>query len=240
MKDFLKIGDLAAKTGLSVRTLHYYEEIGLLSPSYRTEAGHRLYTPEDIAQLQRIVALKSLGFPLEEIKGALEKPEFSPQKIVEMQIEQVSETLTSHAELLERLKGVQRYFETYPDATTDDLLTLIALTARMDESLTDEQRAGIAERGRQLGEAGMRTAEGEWKALIDAVKTEMQKGTDPLSPRMQELARQWQGLVNAFTGGDPEIAATLKKQYEENPGARAAVGMDPQMMEYVRRAMDSI
>src|SRR5438270_3729445 len=62
-----KVGDLARRTGLSVRTLHFYEEIGLLRASARSEAGHRLYTSEDIARLQRIVSLRTLGLTLEEI-----------------------------------------------------------------------------------------------------------------------------------------------------------------------------
>ena len=53
-----KVGELARQTGLSVRTLHYYDEIGLLSPSYRTETGYRLYAAVDIARLQQIKSLR--------------------------------------------------------------------------------------------------------------------------------------------------------------------------------------
>ncbi len=63
-----KVGELAGRTGLSVRALHYYEEIGLLLPSRRTGSGHRLYSAEDVLRLQRIVSLRSLGFTLEEIR----------------------------------------------------------------------------------------------------------------------------------------------------------------------------
>lgn len=53
----LEVGDLAKQTGVSVRTLHYYNEIGLLSPSGRTESGYRLYATPDIMRLQQIVSL---------------------------------------------------------------------------------------------------------------------------------------------------------------------------------------
>src|SRR6266540_480829 len=59
-----RIGELAAATGLTVRTLHYYEEIGLLIPSGRTNAGHRLYDDTDVARLYRICLLRRLGLPL--------------------------------------------------------------------------------------------------------------------------------------------------------------------------------
>ena len=67
----LKVGDLAKQTGVSVRTLHYYDEIGLLSPSHRTEVGYRLYSKDDIIRLQQIVSLKQIGFSLEEIRDCL-------------------------------------------------------------------------------------------------------------------------------------------------------------------------
>jgi DNA-binding transcriptional MerR regulator len=61
----LKVGDLAKQTAVSVRTLHYYDEIGLLSPSGRTESGYRLYATQDIVRLQQIVSLRQIGFSLE-------------------------------------------------------------------------------------------------------------------------------------------------------------------------------
>src|SRR6185295_2136088 len=65
-----RIGEVAAATGLTVRALHHYDEIGLLAPSGRSEAGYRLYADEDVRRLYRIVAFRRLGFALGEI-GAL-------------------------------------------------------------------------------------------------------------------------------------------------------------------------
>ena len=64
----LKVGELARQTGLSVRTLHYYDEIGLLSPSQRTGSGHRLYTAGDIVRLRQIKSLQHLGFTSREVR----------------------------------------------------------------------------------------------------------------------------------------------------------------------------
>lgn len=68
----VKVGALAGATGLTVRTLHYYDEIGLLSPSARTGAGHRLYSTQDVQRLYRVVTLRQLGFQLDEIGAALD------------------------------------------------------------------------------------------------------------------------------------------------------------------------
>ena len=61
----------AEKASVSIRTLRYYDKVGLLSPSQYTEAGYRLYTDADLLRLQQILALKFLGFSLEEIKRCL-------------------------------------------------------------------------------------------------------------------------------------------------------------------------
>lgn len=66
-----KIGELAATSGVTVRTLHYYEEIGLLTPAARTDAGHRLYGPAEVERLYRICLLRQLGIPLDGVRNSL-------------------------------------------------------------------------------------------------------------------------------------------------------------------------
>lgn len=68
-----KIGELAESSGVTVRTLHYYEEIGLLMPRERTDAGHRLYGPTEVERLYRICLLKQLGMPLDGVRASLER-----------------------------------------------------------------------------------------------------------------------------------------------------------------------
>src|SRR5258708_30556237 len=77
-----RVGELAKRTGVSVRTLHWYEEIGLLSPSQRSEAGHRLYAAEDLGRLQQIRSLRQLGFSPDEIPQGLGEPPVSPPHVI--------------------------------------------------------------------------------------------------------------------------------------------------------------
>jgi MerR family transcriptional regulator, thiopeptide resistance regulator len=67
-----RVGDLARETGLTVRALHHYDRLGLLSPSSRTEGGHRCYTSADLRRLHHLIALRSFGLSLKEIKGVLD------------------------------------------------------------------------------------------------------------------------------------------------------------------------
>ncbi|HEY9664292.1 MAG TPA: MerR family transcriptional regulator, partial [Allocoleopsis sp.] len=89
----LKVGDLAKQTGVSVRTLHYYDEIGLLSPSHRTETGYRLYGEEDIIRLQQILSLRQIGFSLEEIRECLEERSFSFDRVIQLHTARLREQI---------------------------------------------------------------------------------------------------------------------------------------------------
>ena len=85
----LQIGAVAQLTGLTVRTLHHYDEIGLLVPSERTEAGYRLYGDGDLRRLYRILALRGMGFPLEEIASTLVREGEDPRPAVRRHLERV-------------------------------------------------------------------------------------------------------------------------------------------------------
>src|SRR5271170_3568902 len=89
----LKVGELAKRTGLTVRTLHHYDEIGLLRPSLHTESGHRLYTASDVARLQQVLSLRQIGFSLEEIAGCLDRPGFSPQEVIHLHVSRLREQI---------------------------------------------------------------------------------------------------------------------------------------------------
>lgn len=71
-----KVGDVARLAGVSVRTLHHYDELGLLSPSQRSDSGYRLYSEQDLTRLQQILFYRELGFELGEIRSIMEDPEF--------------------------------------------------------------------------------------------------------------------------------------------------------------------
>src|SRR3954470_1233449 len=88
-----KVGELAERTGLTVRALHHYDALGLLSPSGRTGSahgsGHRLYTAADVARLQQVLSLKQLGFALEEVREYLDRADFDPREVLRMHLARV-------------------------------------------------------------------------------------------------------------------------------------------------------
>lgn len=113
-----RVGELAAASGLTVRTLHYYEQIGLLVPSGRSETGHRLYDEADVARLYRICLLRRLGLPLAEIGRALEEPAWSMHAALTRHLEELDRKAEAIQRLRSRLTGLL-------SATSDDYLDTV-------------------------------------------------------------------------------------------------------------------
>ena len=106
---------------------------------------------------------------------------------------------------------------------------------------TPEQLDDLKKRGEQIGPERIQQSQEEWAELIAQVRAEMEKGTDPTAPEVQAMARRWMALVNAFTGGDPGIAQSLGRLWNEqgdNIVAQHDSRYDPRgVMEYIGRAM---
>ena len=83
----MTVNEVSKLTGVSIRTLQYYDTIGLLKPVEYTEAGYRLYDDTSLERLQQILLFKELEFPLKEIKGIIEAPNFDRNRALEQQIE---------------------------------------------------------------------------------------------------------------------------------------------------------
>ena len=98
-----KVGELARNSGLTVRTLRYYDQIHLLQPSRRTEAGHRLYSSDDVGRLYRICLLRRIGFALEEIGHALDDPEWDLDHALHRHLELIDRQLATGGQLRRRL-----------------------------------------------------------------------------------------------------------------------------------------
>ncbi len=127
MSNLIKIGELAKQTGLSIRTLHYYDEIDLLSPTHRTEVGYRLYSNQDIVQLQQIVSLRQLGFSLGEIRECLSNPDLSLQQTIDLHIARVKEQMALSRKLLKRLTAISTELQMKQSVETENLIRVMEI-----------------------------------------------------------------------------------------------------------------
>lgn len=103
----LTVKDVSKLTGVSVRTLHYYDAIGLLKPPKVTEAGYRLYDGAALSRLQNILLFRELQFPIKEIKIILDSPEFNSQEAIAQQIELLELQYKHIGELISFAREIQ-------------------------------------------------------------------------------------------------------------------------------------
>lgn len=180
----LKVGELARRSGVSVRTLHWYDECGLLSPSKRTESGHRLYTTADVARLQRIRSLQQIGMSLEQIGDCLRKRDYSPQRVIGLHLARLREQAAGALRLCQRLERLAEKLGERGTATSEDLLQAIEEMNMYDKYFTPEQMEQLAQRSKQVGSQRIREVEAEWPALMAEVREAMARGDDPAGPHV--------------------------------------------------------
>lgn len=132
-KRYWKVGELAKLAGLTVRTLRFYDQIGLFSPSGMTESGHRLYDESDLSRLQQILSLKELGLSLDEIKSVLAGERISPLEIVQLQIAKLKEQIRLQQKLLEQLQHVSKMMQGAEPITVEDFMELLQTMKKKHE-----------------------------------------------------------------------------------------------------------
>lgn len=225
----------ARRAGVTVRTLHYYDRMGLLRPSGRTHAGYRLYAGRDLARLEQIVALKFIGFPLKQIRELLDRRPLDLAATLRMQraiMEEKRRLLALAVEAIERAerlvssgggKVVRRghAMGANEDATWEALrqiIEVINMQQNMDwtkKYYSEGAQAAIAERGKQWTPEMLKQSQQDWAELIREVEAAVVAGEDPASAHAQALATRWQALIAAFTGGNPEVQKGLNQLYAD-------------------------
>ena len=234
----LRIGEVAGAAGLSVRALRHYDEIGLLVPSERSEAGYRLYGDADVRRLYRILALRGMGFPLDEIRATLAREGEDPRPVVRRQLERIDAQLRLAQQLRARLTHILDQLDRQDEPSSEQFIEAIEVMTRMSEYYTPDQLEQLQQRADALGPDGLQRAQEDWAALIAEVEAERSAGTDPADPRLDPLIERWNRLIEGFTGGDPEIRASLQRMYESEGVERASRGaVRAETMEYYGRAL---
>lgn len=226
----LKIGELAKRTGLTVRALHHYDAIGLLSPSARSDAGYRLYNEADIARLHRILALRRFGLALADIGTTLTRADLSLATVVARQIGLLTEQIQQAKALRSRLSQLQGQLADGQEPDLADWLTTLEHMTMYDKYFSQEE----------LTQLPIYTqaddVEPEWQVLVAQVQALMDAGTDPGDSQAQVLATQWMAMVRRDTGNNPILFAKLNAMHEHEPSVQERTGISPQMMTFILAA----
>jgi DNA-binding transcriptional MerR regulator len=238
--------EFAKLAGVTVRTLHHYDRLGLLKPSHRSDARYRLYSRRDLVQLEQIVVLKFLGLPLKSIGRLLKSEPASLPDVLERQQMVLADKRQELDHTIEAIRAARAALgaDREPDWT---LITQIIRRVGMQNNTdwtgkyySDEAKARVAERKSLWSPELQERVSREWNELFRDIEAAL--GESPASARAQALAARWRKLVGEFTGGNPEIQKGLNSMYADSsnwPADKSQYQVDPRIQEFIVKAMNS-
>lgn len=216
-----RVGEFAEKAGVTVRTLHHYDRVGLLRPSGRSSAGHRLYGERDFTRLQQIVTLKFIGLPLREIKDLLDRGDLDLRSALCLQRRLLQEKRMQVEAAIQAINEAERTLKSGDSPDLAALKKIIEVMERHNNMewtkkyYSEEAQASIAERARTFTPEMQARVEQDWKKLIGEVEAAIAGKVDPAGAKARALAQRWSDLVRGFTGGDAAIQQGLNKLYAD-------------------------
>ncbi len=238
----LSIRQLARLARVSVRTLHYYDQIGLLKPPRKEENDYRLYNSASLIRLQQILFYKELGFALKDIKSILDQPGFDYLSALE-----------NHKQvLLARIDQTHRLIETV-DKTMKHLKGQISMSNNeYFTGFSEEQQAKYEkEAADKWGPEIVRDSNKKWASLSrqekqkffsngERITLALRDSLDenPSSPRVQVLVKEWREYINFFYDCTPQILLGLGRMYTEDSRFRAFYEkVDPRLPDFFFKAI---
>ena len=227
-------GQFAKKASVTLRTLRFYDKVGLLSPTQHTDSGYRLYGDEDLLKLEQILALKFLGLSLDEIRFCLER---GPGKLEHLLAQQREMMLEKRAQLDSIVDAIGRTEALLQSGSCDwESIARVIQVIRMEQQtdwvkkyFTDEQRQRLGglvgssyspealAKFQQAGpwtEEDQKRADADWRHVADESNRLAAAGADPAGEEAQALAKFKSDLLAQFTQNDPEVEAGLVKFWE--------------------------
>lgn len=215
------VGAVAELTGVSVRTLHHYDHLGLVVPSVRSRAGYRGYTDADIERLHVVLVYRSAGLPLEEIRTLLDDTTVDvvehlqrQHKLLLQQADRLQHTIAAVEELMHaHRRGIQLTAEEQIEIFGTDL-------ASGEVAKEAEERWGGTQAWRQSQQRSAALTKQDWgevkahgDALLAALAEAKRAGVAPGSPRAEELRVRHRDSITRFYDCDDEMQRCLAEMY---------------------------
>lgn len=240
------VKELANVSGVTVRTLHFYDEVGLLKPAGHSANGYRFYDEKELLRLQQILFFRELGFELKQIKRILNRDDFnkcaalrSHRRVLEKNVARTRQLIKTIDKTLEHLKGKRKMKDTAFFSGFDQAKQA-EYEKQLIEKFGEEMREGIAESRRKVKNWSKQDWErsgSQWDAICRDLVVAMKRGQKSNSQEVQKLIhRHFEWLKNFWTpnrdsyAGHAEFLATseLRKAYDK---------YDPALADFMAGAM---
>lgn len=243
----LTVGQAAARLGVTVRTLHHWDEIDLARPSSRSAAGYRLYATGDVERLQRIVVYRELGLDLEAIRSILDDPNASAVTALRAQQKQLAEKVEYLNALGDDLARMADAHEHGMLMTAEEQRAAFGQGWNPQWPAEARQRYGDTPEWRQYAERSASRTADDWRAIAtataaldQALADAMDAGVEPGSPTADALVEQHREAFSAYFPITRQMQVILGRMYEAEPAYNAHYdGVRTGLASWLRRVIDA-
>jgi DNA-binding transcriptional MerR regulator len=235
------IREFAKLTRVTVRTLHYYDQLGLLKPGFERPNGYRVYTDADLLKLQQIVTLKFMGFSLDEIRRLLDSRGYEAVKALKVQAGAVRDEIARLREASRAIDQVLARLEKDGRIHKEKLIKIMEVI-QMGEDVkkgwhekffSEADLKEFAEVGQKYSPEAMAAYQSRWAGLIAEVKANL--GLDPAGDRAQDIGRRWTALLDEAYGGRPELKAKIAKAYSAGAIPKEQNMIAPEVWDFIKK-----
>jgi DNA-binding transcriptional MerR regulator len=223
--DGLTVGGAASAVGVTVRTLHHWDEVGLARPSQRTSGGHRLYDAADVARLHRVRLYRELGVPLADIGALLDAPTDDAEDSLRRQLDQVREhirRLERSADALDRLIEARRSGILL---SPGEQVEIFGEHWEPSQQLAARDRWGDSEQWAQYAERAADRSPEDWRRIMADVEAlhgdlamAVREGVRPGSERANALAERHRASMSTYFDCTHSMHVCLARSYVDDPG----------------------
>jgi DNA-binding transcriptional MerR regulator len=225
----LKVGELATRTGLTVRTLHHYDTIGLLKPSARSDAGYRLYSQEDVGRLHAIQALRHMGLSLPDVGDMLARGGEGLGDTIARQIRALGHEITQATELQARLQLLQERLATGGEPDMADWLNTLSLMTTYSKYFSASEIKRILDNRKAQATV--------WDGLITDVRVAMEQKLAAGSKTVQSLALRWMNLTLAMMDDDFKLIDRWGQMHNTEPKGQFKNGPGAEVISFINAAI---
>jgi DNA-binding transcriptional MerR regulator len=223
------VGEVARLAHVSVRTLHHYDEVGLLEPSGRSDAGYRLYSEDDLAVLQQVLFYKELGFGLEEIRALMADPAFERREALISQRELVAEQLLRLQDLMGLIDRTLISMEGGIRMTEEEMFEVFGDFDPAEHEEEVEQSWGDTDAYKISARRTASYTKEDWarfKAEQDSLNDRMiavfDAGAEPTDPQAMDIAEEARAQIDTwFYPLSREMHVCLGEMYVADPRFKA-------------------
>lgn len=215
----MRVKEVADLTGVSVRTLHYYDEIGLLKPEEMLENGYRVYSERDLELLQQVLFFRELGFPLKQIKSIVHDPAFNRLEALELHRRMMLEEKGRIERMLATLEKTIRHTKGEIRMTNEEKFEGFDFSKnpyeqeareRWGDKAVDDSNAKLG----SMSKEGMRALQDEMNELYRKLAAVRDK--DPSSEEAQAAIHEWYVMLQRFGTYSYEAFKGLGQMYVED------------------------